>query len=268
MDVNRQAWSSSTNLLVHPADLYVGLHSPSTFVEQGEPLDIEAIVTDIDGAAVAGTAVSIEAARLEWNYREGQWREEAVDTQTCEVTSTAEPVECSFSTEVGGTYEITAVLTDAQGNQNQSQLTRWVSGGKQPVQRNVSQETVTLIPDQEEYQPGDVAQILVQSPFSPAEGLVTLNHGGIVSTEQFALEDGSYTLQIPITNEHIPNLSMQIDVVGSAPRTDDDGEELPDVPPRPAFATGSLNLSVPPYSRELSIAIAPQSDSLEPGFWT
>ena len=265
MDVNRQAWSSSTNLLVHPADLYVGLRSPSTFVEQGEPLEIEAIVTDIDGAAVAGTAVSIEAARLEWNYRDGQWREEAVDTQTCEVASAAEPVECSFSTDVGGTYEITAVLTDAQGNQNQSQLTRWVSGGKRPVQRNVTQESVTLIPDQEEYQPGDVAEILVQSPFSPAEGLVTLNHGGIVSTEQFALEDGSYTLQIPISEAHIPNLTVQVDLVGSAPRTDDDGEELPDVPPRPAFATGSLNLSVPPYSRELSIAITPQSDRLEPG---
>ncbi len=265
MDINRQAWSSSTNLLVHPADLYVGLRSPSTFVEQGEPLAIEAIVTDIDGAAVVGTAVSIEAARLEWNYRDGQWREEAVDTQTCEVTSAAEPVECSFSTEVGGTYEITAVLTDAQGNQNQSRLTRWVSGGKRPVQRNVTQEAVTLIPDQEEYQPGDVAEILVQSPFSPAEGLVTLNHGGIVSTEQFALDDGSTTLQIPISEGHIPNLTVQVDLVGSAPRTDDDGEELPDVPPRPAFATGSLNLSVPPYSRELSIAIAPQSDSLQPG---
>lgn len=265
MDVNRQAWSSSTNLLVHPADLYVGLRSPSTFVEQGEPLDIEAIVTDIDGAAVAGTAVSLTAARLEWNYRDGQWREEAVDTQTCEVTSVAEPVECTFSTEVGGTYEITAVLTDAQGNQNQSQLTRWVSGGKQPVQRNVTQESVTLIPDQEEYQPGDMAQILVQSPFGPAEGLLTLNHGGILSTEHFTLVDGSTTLQIPISEAHIPNLTVQVDLVGSAPRTDDAGEALLDVPSRPAFATGSLNLSVPPYSRELSIAITPQSDSLEPG---
>ncbi len=265
MDVNRQAWSANTSLLVHPASLYVGLRSPSTFVEQGEPLDIEAIVTDIDGAAVVGTAVSLTAARLEWNYRDGQWREEAVDTQTCEVTSAAEPVECAFSTDVGGTYEITAVLTDAQGRQNQSQLTRWVSGGKRPVQRNVTQESVTLIPNQEEYQPGDVAEILVQSPFGPAEGVLTLNHGGILSTEQFTLEDGSTTLQIPITEAHIPNLTVQVDLVGSAPRTDDEGEPLPDVPSRPAFATGSLNLSVPPYSRELSIAITPQSDSLEPG---
>ena len=33
MDVNRQAWNAQTGLLVHPADLYVGLRSPRTFPE-------------------------------------------------------------------------------------------------------------------------------------------------------------------------------------------------------------------------------------------
>jgi uncharacterized protein YfaS (alpha-2-macroglobulin family) len=262
MDVNRQAWSANTSLLVHPASLYVGLRSDSTFVQQGEPLEIEAIVTDIDGAAVAGTAVTITATRMEWSYGSGY---QPVETLHCNVSTTAEPVTCTFETNAGGTYEITAVVTDAQGRQNQSQFTRWVSGGKQPVQRNVTQETVTLIPDKQEYQPGDVAQILVQSPFSPAEGLLTLNRGGILSTEPFSLAEGTTTLQIPITEAHLPSLTVQVDLAGSAPRTDDAGEPLPDVPPRPAFATGSLSLSVPPYSRELNIAITPQSDRLEPG---
>ena len=262
MDVNRQAWSANAGLLVHPAGLYVGLRSDRTFVPQGEPLEIETIVTDIDGAAVVGTAVSITAARMEWQYGTGY---QPAETLACNVTSAAEPVTCTFETDAGGTYEITAVITDGQGRQNQSQFTRWVSGGKQPVQRNVTQETVTLIPDREEYQPGDVAEILVQAPFSPAAGLLTLNRNGILSTEPFTLENGSTTLRIPITEAHIPNLTVKVDVAGSAPRTDDAGEELPDVPPRPAYATGTLSLSVPPYSRELSIAITPQSDRLEPG---
>jgi alpha-2-macroglobulin len=262
MDVNRQAWSANAGLLVHPAGLYVGLRSDRTFVPQGEPLEIETIVTDIDGAAVVGTAVSITAARMEWQYGTGY---QPAETEACNVTSAAEPVTCTFNTDAGGEYQITAVITDGQGRQNQSQFTRWVSGGKQPVQRNVTQESVTLIPDREEYQPGDVAEILVQVPFSPAEGLLTLNRGGILSTEPFTLENGSTTLRIPITEAHIPNLTVKVDVAGSAPRTDDAGEELPGVPPRPAYATGTLSLSVPPYSRELNIAITPQSDRLEPG---
>ena len=52
-DVNRQAWSDGTDLLVHPGEEYVGLRSDRTFVKAGEPLVIDAIVTDIDGIATA-----------------------------------------------------------------------------------------------------------------------------------------------------------------------------------------------------------------------
>lgn len=265
MDVNRQAWASSTNLLVHPADLYVGLRSERTFVEQGEPLEIETIVTDIDGNAVSGVPIVVTASRLEWNLRDGQWLEEEVDPQECTVTSAAEPVTCTFDTTKGGEMKITAVVTDSANRQNQSSFTRWVSGGEQPTRRNVEQEELTLIPNQESYQPGDTAEILVQAPFAEGEGLLTLTFGGVVDTQRFALDNGSATLRIPITDDYLPNLGVQVDVVGSAPRTDDDGNPFPDVPNRPAYATGSLDLSIPAYSRELTVELSPQSEKLEPG---
>src|SRR5262249_37698143 len=44
-DVNRQAWTARTSLLVHPSDLYVGIRSPKLFVQAGEPLIVNTIVT-------------------------------------------------------------------------------------------------------------------------------------------------------------------------------------------------------------------------------
>ncbi|MBX3011948.1 MAG: hypothetical protein KF832_10605 [Caldilineaceae bacterium] len=268
MDVNRQAWAATTSLLVHPADRYVGLRSDRTFVEQGEPLVIEAIVTDLDGNAMAGHPVTLRAARLEWQYSQGQWREEEADVQTCTVESTTAPVTCEFTTALGGSYRITATVRDDRERLNQSTFTRWVSGGKRPAARNVAQEEVTLIPDKESYQPGDVAEILVQSPFSPAEGLLTISRSGIVSTERFTIEDGTYTLQIPITEEQIPNLNIQVDLTGAAPRTDEKGEAIANVPARPAYATGSLTLAIPPVSRALTMGVAPAATELEPGVET
>ncbi|MCP4428588.1 MAG: hypothetical protein GY803_29230, partial [Chloroflexi bacterium] len=265
MDVNRQAWTASTTLLVHPSDLYVGIRSQRTFVQRGKPLDIEAIVADLDGNAIAGKPILITAARQEWKYRQGSWGEESVDVQECTVTSTDEPATCSFATEIGGSYLITAVVTDDEGRQNQSQFTRWVSGGKRPPARRVEQETVTLIPDKETYQPGDTAEILVLAPFSPAEGLLTVARSGILYTERFSMSEGSHTLHVAIEDAHIPNLNVQVDLVGEAPRTDADGEELADVPPRPAYAKGTLNLSIPPHSRMLTVEAAPQDSKLEPG---
>lgn len=264
-DVNRQAWTGSTSLLVHPADLYIGLRTDRYFVQQGDPLQVDLIVTDLDGNPVVDRPVQVQAARMEWKYRDGRWQQIAVDTQDCSVGSMDEPVSCEFETPRGGRYQITAEVKDSQGRVNQSRLTRWVSGGERPPSRDVEQEQVTLIPDKETYQPGDVAEILVEAPFSAGNGLLTISRSGIISTEEFELDGTSYTLRIPIEEEYIPNLHIQVDVVGSASRTDDQGEELEGAPPRPAFATGQLDLSIPPISRTLALEVTPRADALEPG---
>jgi uncharacterized protein YfaS (alpha-2-macroglobulin family) len=265
MDVNRQAWAAATSLLVHPAELYVGLRCDRTFVQKGQPLTIDLVVVDLDGVTVADRPIEVEAARLAWKYGRGAWREEAVDVQTCTVGSLDEPVSCTFETEMGGEYQITATVTDAFGRKNESQFTRWVSGGQRPPSREVELETATLIPDRESYQPGDVAEILVQAPFSPAEGLLTVSRSGILYTERFRIDEDTATLQVPIEEGHIPNLHLQVDLVGAAPRTDDQGQVVADVPPRPAYASGELNLSIPPLQRTLSLAVTPREVELEPG---
>jgi len=144
-------------------------------------------------------------------------------------------------------------------------LTRWVSGGQRPPSREVEQEQVTLIPDKEIYQPGDVAEVLVQAPFENGEALLTISRNGIISTEAFRMDGSSHTLFIPIEEAHIPNLHIQVDVVGSTPRTDDQGEALEGAPPRPAFATGWLSLSIPPMERTLDLLVSPREAELEPG---
>jgi uncharacterized protein YfaS (alpha-2-macroglobulin family) len=265
MDVNRQGWAGSTALLVHPADLYIGLRSDRYFVERGTPIKVDFIVTDLDGNPMAGRSALITAARLEWKFRNGAWSEEEVDVQECKQVSATEPGTCSFETPIGGSYRITATITDEQGRVNQTRLTRWVSGGSEPPSRNLEQEQVTLVPDRETYQPGDTAQILVQSPFSPAEGLLTVGRSGFLYTTRFNINDGSTTLSIPIQAEYIPNLNIQVDLVGSAQRTDDEGEKLEGVAPRPAFATAQLSLSIPPAQRTLSLQVKPEADKLEPG---
>ncbi|HWR65203.1 MAG TPA: Ig-like domain-containing protein [Bellilinea sp.] len=265
MDVNRQAWSSETTLLVHPDDLYIGLRSDRYFVEKGTPLKVEYIVADLDGNPVADRSLTLTAARLEWKLIDGVWGEVEVDPQVCSQVSTLEPGSCSFDTAIGGSYRITAVVTDEQGRKNQTRFTRWVSGGQRLPARQVEQEEVTLVPDKESYQPGETAEILVQSPFSPAEGLLTVSRSGFLYTTRFQLENGSTTLKVPILAEYIPNLNIQVDLVGSAPRMDDAGEPLKGVPPRPAFATAQLNLKIPPLQRSLTLDVQPDVEQLEPG---
>ena len=122
-----------------------------------------------------------------------------------------------------------------------------------------------LIPDRKDYQPGDTAEILVQSPFTPAEGVLTLRRSGIISKQQFTMDEPTTILQIPIEDANIPNLYVQVDLVGSAPRLNAAGEPDESLPPRPAFASGQLNLSIPPLSRTLAVTAVPRDAKIEPG---
>jgi uncharacterized protein YfaS (alpha-2-macroglobulin family) len=264
-DVNRQVWTAAANMLVHPADLYVGLRSPRTFVQKGEPLIVESIVTDLDGKAVAGREVRMHAVLLDWVYKNSEWREEESHPQDCTVQSTMDAVKCTFKSDEGGRYRVTASVFDDRERRNESELTLWVAGGKIPPKRNVEQETVEMIPDREEYKPGDVAQILIQAPFYPAEGVMTLRRSGIVKTERFTMEGPSHTLKIPIEESYLPNIYVQVDLNGAAARTDDKGEALENLPKRPAFASGSLNLTIPAVSRRLNVTATPLVKTLEPG---
>ena len=264
-DVNRQAWTAQASMLVHPAALYVGVRSPRMFVQKGEPLVVQSIACDLDGKLIAGRTIRMRAVLLDWVYEKGEWQQKEANPQTCEVKSANDPVECRFETKEGGMYRITATIEDDRERRNESELTLWVAGGKVVPKRDVEQEDAGLIPDRKDYQPNDVAEILVQAPFYPAEGLMTLRRSGIVTTERFRMESPSHTLKVPIKESYTPNVYVQVDLVGAAVRTDDAGKPQEKLPKRPAFAKGSLNLPVPPLARRLAVEAKPRAQALEPG---
>src|SRR5207244_4836174 len=217
-DVNRQTWSSTATLLVHPANLYVGLNSEKTFVQQGEPMVVRSIVTDLDGKSSANREVKMRAVLLDWKQIKGEWKQVESNPQDCLIKSEPGPVKCNFTSKEGGTYRVTAAIRDDRGRANETELTLWVAGGKRPPNRGVEEEKVELIPERKEYKAGDTAQILVQAPFYPAEALMTLRRSGIVKTERFRIDSPTYTLRILIEEAWTPNVHVQVDLVGAEER--------------------------------------------------
>lgn len=263
MDVNRQAWTSSSNLLIHAAAAYVGLRTETYFVERGEPLEVELIVTDLEGEALVNRSVVVRAAR----EKHGFWRggeAEVEDPQTCTVTTDEEGrANCTFETETGGRYRITAVTMDDQDRRNVTRITRWVSGGPSlPARDRVEIEDMQLIPGRDEYAPGDMAKVLVQAPFENAEGLMLINRHGMVEQRRFEVTGTTATLEIPVRHDWLPGVELQVTLVGSAPRDDDESDDLP---PRPAIAKGTLELPVSTAERVLDVAVTPETPRLAPG---
>ncbi len=161
-------------------------------------------------------------------------------------------------------YTITATVLDEKERPNTSEITVWVAGGGSAPKRGVERETIELIPDKREYSPNEKAEILVNAPFYPAEGVLTLERNGILKTEHFSINEPSKVLQIPIEEAYLPNFHVKVDLVGATDRPNDKGEIDKNLPKRPAIATGELNLTVSKASRKLNVAVEPVEKTLEP----
>jgi uncharacterized protein YfaS (alpha-2-macroglobulin family) len=264
-DVNRQTWSASSALIVHPSTAYVGLRTKKPFVEKGTPFDIDVIGVDLDGKALLGSKIEVKAVRLDYEYKKGKYEQKEVDPQTCSVTAAKDASPCRFPTTKGGTYQVTAVIVDAKGRPNQTKLTFWVSGGDQPPARELAQEEIQIIPDKKEYVAGGTAELLIQAPFYPAEGLVSWRRSGIVKTERIQITGPTKIIQVPINDAMVPNMYVQVDLVGSASRIDDKGQPDPKLPKRPAYAVGRIDLPVPPKLRTLAVTVSSNLPKLAPG---
>jgi len=264
-DVNRQQWAGRTTMLVHPADHTVGLKLAKSFIRAGETIDVDLVVSDLEGKLVAGRPIAVKAARIDWQQRGAEYVEQELDGQTCDTKSTGDKVRCTFKGPNGGSWRITAIVQDDHGRKSQTTTQIYVMGGDVPKDRSLGAERVTLVPDKKEYQPGDLAEILVIAPFVPAEGLLTVRRQGIVHVERITMKTAAQAIKVKLDEALVPNAELRVDLVGATARDDASGKRDESLPKRPAYASGAMGLKILPTNRTLTVTAGPAKSVARPG---
>lgn len=259
-DVNRQAWTASASVLVHPSALCVGMRSKRSFVAEGRPLEIETVVVDLDGTPTPGIPISMRAERREDRQIAGQWQEVVAEVVEQTALSGTDPVVVSLAGLTAGRWTAVVEVADTDGRVHRSTLETWVAGPGAVPGRRANSDELQLIPDSPSYAPGDVAEVLLMAPFAPAHGMVVIERDGVVRTEPVQITDASYTLRIPIEDAFTPGVHVQVLLAGAVARQD-----APSGATRPAVASASVYLPVPPVSRTLAVAVTPREAGLRPG---
>jgi len=258
-DVNRQRWAATERLVVHPAQLYVGLKPVRDVVVEGEPVELDVIVVDLDGVPVPGIDVELSMARRQWKISDG--RRVVFETDPMESRTTSEDVarRVSFVPAGPGVQIIEAAVVDAHGRRAATGMRVWVAGASVPsgLGADAAEVAVTLVPEDAEVQPGDVARIHVTAPFYPAHGVVTVRQRNVLTFETLELLEPSTVVELDVQQRHLPQFTVQVDLVGS--RIGDDGRL------HVAHATGEVTLHVPPSDHRLDVEVAPRDEVVEPG---
>ena len=268
-DVNNQEVSNRTEAVVHKGLFYIGLR-PEQYVGQVDRENSVDIIT-VDWASEPSPQRQLTVVFAEHNwysvkkeaedgrfYWESTYEDVPVFTTTVE-TSRQALAAASFIPQKGGTYKVIATGLDEKDNEVTSSTFIWVSGRRYVSWRQENNDRITLVADKRQYQVGDTASILVPHPFQgPVKALVTIERGHIYRHWVQTLETNSEQLEIPITQDLIPNVFVSVVIVKGVDETT----------ASPDFKLGYLELPIETTEKELSIRVTPDKpadEHYEPG---
>lgn len=265
-DVNDAVIAGRNSVIVHAGEFYIGL-SPESFVgTAGDEYAVNLATADTSAVLQGGQEIAVEFYQREWYSVREQvetggfvWTTAFSDTLVATrpaVTDEEGRDSVAFTPEAGGSYTALAIGADEQGNEIRSRLYFWVADEEFVAWARENNDRMDLVADKESYAVGDVARILVPTPFEGMTALITEERYEIHSTTVRTLEGTAEVLEIPITEEMIPNMVINVVAV----------KGITDETPLPEFRIGYLNLVVAADERQLTVEVTPGGDgTLQPG---
>ncbi len=269
---NRQTLSGRTNCLIHCGEYYIGIKPQKTFIEIKKSSQFEFITTRPDGELTVKKNISVEIIRREWiSVRKAgvegrfEWITEKKDSivSKFKVKTSESPVAKSFTPERTGFYIIKAQGKDSRNNTIITSTYFYVTGAGYISWRRNDDDHVEIIPDEEKYKPGDVAKILVKSPYEKTLALVTIEREFIIDRFTQELIGSSDLIEIPINENYLPNVYVSVILIQGRKGFDKFDEAGKDIG-KPSFKIGYTNLKVDPGTKHLDITITTNKDEYRP----
>jgi hypothetical protein len=265
-DESAQAVSGRADVIVHKGEFYIGLRPQEYVAVAGQETGIDLTAVDWEGSPLVGQALAVRVVERRWSSVMEEddagrttWTWEVEDipvTDGSVMTDASGNAEFRFTPPAGGIYKVIAEARDGQGNTVIASTQVYASGNDYVVWRQQNSNRIDLIADQDEYEIGDTAEILIASPFQgTVEALVTVERGDVLYSERLTLTSNSTVYQLPITEDYAPNVYVSVLIVKGVDETN----------PVAAFRMGMVQLAVDTSQRVITLDIQPDRPDAGPG---
>ena len=280
-DLSNQELAAVQSVTVHPAEFYLGAKIKSesdsswwsTFVKKGDPVRFELnSITPDEKQYSKKSTVTAELIKKEWksSTQRGVYGRMNYDWELVETVEKTKTVEMSggfsetdFLPESCGSYMLRVSSSDSRERSVITELNFYVTGGSWVNWGLMSPENIELVPDKDEYKPGETAKILVKAPLNDGRYLMTIEREGLLEEKLIDIKGSAGLIEVPVKEEWVPVIYVALcsnSERKEAPKSYYD-EDLGK--PRGYFGITPLKIST--ETREFEVEIIPDSDIYKPG---
>jgi hypothetical protein len=268
-DVSNLAVANSKTFTALPSDRLIGLKSDFV-ADAGKPFNVQVIVTDPKGGTIAGQPVRIELQRMIYSnvtqvIEGSQSPREQVEYKPvgqAEMRSENAAQRVVLTPPESGSYRIRANFANANSDVTATDLQIWATG-ENPVSwgGRYTNNRLELQLDKKTYRSGEVANVVIQSPYPEAElYFAVVRHKTIYKTVT-KVRGGAPQIQFQVTPEMIPNAAVEAVLVRQGKPVEQLESGQVDKLVRIGFAPFSTNLD----EQYLKVQVVPEQASIQPG---
>ncbi len=265
---NGQYSAGRTAVRAHHGAKYIGSASKSYVYRLGDESEVDFIAVDYHGQILARQPFTVTVAKTTWhNVKKEEngniyWVSEMVTTPVISTTlrtGADGKVAYRFRAPDAGSYLIEAAVTDAAGRVTIGKNYIWVAGANYIPWARQNSNHLQIVADKESYKPGDVAKVLVTSPYSkPVEALISVERGGVLDVYRQTLASNNQILEIPIAESYVPNVFISVLAVqGDAANEDRIANTK----------VGYIELKVSDVNRQLHVTLTGKVQQAQPRQW-
>ncbi len=267
VDESDQYVAGRATVVLHQGEVYVGVRPEKYVSIAGEENTLNLIAVDWDSEPVPGQEISVSVVERRWsNVQEEDeygrtvwtWEVEEIPVEDASGTATTDAeglANFQFVPPAAGSYKAYAVSRDDRGNEVRASTFVWVSGQEYVSWRQQNSNRIDLITDRDSYQVGDMAEVLIASPWQgEATALLTIERGDVIDHEVVRLETNSTVYRFPIEDAYAPNVFVSVVLVKGVDETT----------PVAEFRIGMAQIAVDPERREITVTVRPDREQAGP----
>ncbi len=281
-DISNQRITAQNNIYVHPAQFYVGIGKAKNlqgFAKSGEKMEIPYILVNSDGSIMGDNEIPVKVSTLEYTLTHEVWtmvHEQSVDDtiytryERSDVEDASGSLKAasngtlSLVPKISGWYTLTITGKDNRNNKVICKSEFYVTGSGSSWFDQYNSYSLKLTPDKSQYNPGDTAHVLLESPLPSGDYLITVEREGIFTEEIRHFENGAEVLDIPVAGNYVPVVYVSVSSYSVRHGDPNHNYGEPDLD-KPKGYYGVAPLLINPYVRSFSVTIECDKPSYKPG---
>ncbi len=274
--IDRSSVSNQQNIKIFPGQSFIGINIKNRFLNYKKRFSMDIVAVDKNGQSISGRPIDVYVVHYKWKtvkvkgpsqtyYKKNMLLKKIVFQK--KIFSKNRPQAVSFQVPKSGEYWIIAKDSKTHAYSR----TYIYAGGENYSWHSPNDDSVALLPDKQQYRPGEKAKILIQSPYASASAIVTLERDDIYWQKKITITKKKQIIEIPISKNHFPNVYVAVMLIKprSEPGTDLSFAErvqfFAQDRGKPAFQYGVTKLNVTDSSKKLPLKIFINKKDFSPG---